>query len=161
LLQLLWKSGSQGVNIDEYLLRRESRAYVCHFLPEGRLRIHVADLALQQADAQKLQQLFTDEASYRTALLWGQAVFETYRSPCLAELERCKRTQEHVHPRLQFFCLLPVTNELAAHAAWQRLLAAPGAKAAHLANVRGLVQQAIPDVSERQQLLQWAEYRRK
>jgi len=158
----------QGITIHDMVVLSDSRR--SHYLlPDARLRIEIGDPALHQRDAESLQRLFPQPNEYAQVIAWGRRLVEACRGKYSAyyeyvEIEQKKGTK-FLYPQADMdrgrsLVQLVITDELAAHAAWRRLVSAPGAKPEDLPFVAERVRAAIPDSSQQQALLKWTRFRR-
>jgi hypothetical protein len=161
-----------GISLHDALVLMDTRR--SHFLlPDGRLRVEIGSKSIQQRDAEKIAQLFPDPVQHQQVLEWGRKLIELCRAKNLAYLDHpvylgngkqdktLSGSTVTAAAGMQTNGLrkLELTDELAAHAAWRRLTCAAGANEADLFRLKEVVDRAIPDESQRTELLAWAKYR--
>lgn len=143
----------------------QRRDWASEVLPDGKLKLELWDEKVQQQDYENLAGLFPDDEVRSEVLEWGRQLVASWRGPYAQKAARIER--QPLSPEadqltdFQKVRSVPVTERLAGHAVWRRLLSAPGASAKDLGHLKEVVQRAIPDVEQRQKLLAWSELRRK
>lgn len=136
------------------------------FLPESRMTIHWLDEEAHQRDWERLRQLFPADADFRVALRWGADWVALWKAEYAFVIEQWKlpTPETRVVPinspkavaAVQELAAVPATEQLSAHAALSRLLAARGSTLDDLRRLRSLVRGAAGGEAEYERLSRWA-----
>lgn len=158
-----------GVSLHDAIVFSDTRR--SHFLlTDGRLQIDIGKSSTHSRHADYIARLFPDAKEHRQVLVWGRKLVNGCRAKHIAWLERQENfsnpevfTHEddlRMVERAKSLRELEITDDLAAHAAWRRLVSAPGAKANDLFKLKAIVREHLPEREQHQKLVEWTKFRR-